>query len=342
MSTDAVITWVDGADPLHRLRLAAYLAERGGTPPATAHATRFNDAGEIDYCVASILRFAPWFRRIHIVSDSQTPALLAHMKAHPVWRDRVRVVDHREIFRGFEQHLPTFNSRSIISLLWRIPDLAEQFVYFNDDMALLRPLTEGDFFRDDRVVLRGEWRAQSHLLPAFRIKQWWRQRDPRRERVGNLDSQQFSARIAGFRDRYYRLFHNPYPMRRSVLERFFAENPDRLEANIRHRLRSAEQFKTESLATHLEIAHHDAILDNRLHTVQLKPSEQPLWRVVRKMARADRDAHAAFVVVQSIELAPVATQARIAAWLDRRIGRPETVRPRDDGADHATAFPSSS
>ena len=91
------------------------------------------------------------------------------------------------------------------------------------------------------------------------------------------------------------------------------------------RLRSDEQFKTEALATHLEIGAHAAILDNRLHTVQLKPSEQWLPRMLAKMARADRDPAAAFLVVQSLEMAPVQTQARIAAWLDQRIGRLDTV-----------------
>ena len=324
MSTDAVITWVDGSDPGHRERLAAFLAERSGPPPRAAHSTRFNDAGEIDYCVASILRFAPWFRRIHVVTDRQVPALVARLAGTP-WESRVSVVDHRAIFAGFEQHLPTFNSRAIISVLWRIPGLAEQFVYFNDDMALLQPVAESDFFRDGRVVLRGQWRTQSQHLFIHRLKAWWRRSRHDGSRVGNLDAQQRSARLAGLDGRYYRLYHNPYPMRVSVLAAFFAEHPDLLAHNVSFRLRSDEQFKTEAVATHLEIARHDAILDNRLHTVQLKPSEQWLPRMLAKMDRADRDARAAFLVVQSIDQASHEAQARIAAWLDRRIGRLGTV-----------------
>ena len=76
MSVDAVITWVDGADPAHRQKLDAWLAQSGMPRPATAEPTRFNDAGEIDWCIRSILRFAPWFRRIHVVVDAQTPAIL--------------------------------------------------------------------------------------------------------------------------------------------------------------------------------------------------------------------------------------------------------------------------
>ena len=325
MSIDAVITWVDGADPAHQQRLAAYLAQRGGARPKTAHSTRFSDAGEIDYCIASIFRFAPWLRKIHIVSDAQAPALVQKLR-NTGFANRISVVDHREIFAGFEQHLPTFNSRAIISVLWRIPNLSDDFIYFNDDMLLLRDVAPTDFFRDGKIVLRGQWRAQSGNSPSQRIKAWIKSlRSTHEARVGNLDAQQASARLAGFDDRYYRLFHNPYPMRRSALEAFFALHPQLLASNVGHRLRSNEQFKTEALATHLAIASDTAILDNRLHTVQLKPSEQWFPRMQRKMTRADRDPCAAFLVVQSLEMAPTKSQEAILGWLDRRVGRLEAL-----------------
>lgn len=319
MPIDAVITWVDGADPARQEKLASHLAATGLARPSAAHNTRFNDAGEIDYCIRSILRFAPWFRRIHIVSDSQAPAILDRMQGTPQG-DRFRLVDHREIFRGFEQHLPTFNSRSIISMLWRIEDLAEQFVYFNDDMFLLRDVSPDDFFREGKVVQRGQWRMQDGVTWSSRaLGMLKRLRGTRPDKVGNLDSQQLSARIAGFEDRYYRLYHNPYPMRRSTLRAFFGEHPDLLEKNSSYRLRSNDQFKAEAVATHLEFLGDNAIVDNRLHVVQLKPSEQLPARVKNKMSKADGDEGAAFVCVQSLDMAPAPVQCEIIEWLDRRI-----------------------
>ena len=44
--------------------------------------------------------------------------------------------------------LPTFNSTTIEMYLHRIPDLAEQFIYSNDDMFPIRPLQISDFFKD--------------------------------------------------------------------------------------------------------------------------------------------------------------------------------------------------
>ncbi len=317
---DAVITWVDGADPVHRKKLDEALSAAGKDRQPAAHSTRFNDAGEIDYCISSILRFAPWFRRIHIVCDAQVPAIVERLRASG-HADRFNIVDHREIFRGHEQHLPTFNSRSIISMLWRIEDLADDFVYFNDDMMLLRDVSPDVFFRDGKVVERGLWRLQDDATLVGRLRNWFRPfRSGRVERVGNLDSQQLSARVAGFQNRYFRLHHNPYPMRTTTLAAFFKLRPDLMYFNSRHRFRSNEQFKTESVDAHLQLQHEQAIIDNRLHVVQLKPSEQSASRVRSKINQADRDESAAFTCVQSIELAPPELQREIFDWLDRRVG----------------------
>lgn len=319
---DAVITWVDGADPVHREKLAAYLRSTGGAPPPTARATRFHDAGEIDWCVASILRHAPWIGRIFVVTDAQTPPFIARIAGTPL-AERIRVVDHRELFAGFERYLPTFNSRAIISVLWRIPGLSEDFIYFNDDFSLLRPVREQDFFRDGKVVVRGQWRTQSHRRLGRRIVlALKRLRGARPDRAGNHDAQELSARLAGFADRYYRMFHNPYPMRRSTLQAFFEAHPALFESNLAHRLRSSAQFKAEVLAAHLEIARGEAVFDNALRTVQLKPRQQSKARLRAKMAQADRDPRDAFACVQSLELALPEMQSEIVGWLRRHVGEP--------------------
>lgn len=323
---DAVITWVDGDDPAHRAKREAWLATLGTTPPPAARAARFHDAGEIDWCIASIFRFAPWLRTLHVVTDAQVPAVIVRLAGTP-HADRVRVVDHCEVFAGFEDSLPTFNSRAIITALWRIDGLAERFVYFNDDFMLLRPVARRDFFTDDdRMVLRGKWQAQSHRRWTRRLANLLKRlKRDRGDRAGNHDAQEASARLAGFDDRYYRLFHNPYPFRRSTMRAYFEAHPEALRRNLSYRLRSSEQFKGEGLATHLEIASGNALRDNTLHTVQLKPRQQSPARVRAKMQRADADANAAFVCVQSLELASPEMQAEIIAWLQRRIGDPRAV-----------------
>jgi hypothetical protein len=318
---DAVITWVDGNDPAHRRKLDDHLASLGRPRPQTADPTRFNDAGELAWCLASIVRFAPWFRHVYIVCDDQRPAVLDRLRGTP-WESRVRLVQHRDLFAGFEQHLPTFNSRSIISLLWRIPGLAERFVYFNDDFFLLRPVAPTDFFRDGAVVQRGGWRRQARFRWDKRLARLLgRSARDGDDKAGNHVAQELSAQIAGFERAYFRLYHNPFPLRVSTLAAFFAAHPQRLEENIRHRLRSARQFKGESLAAHLEFAQGHALLDNRLKVVQLKPDEQSPLRLRAKLRQADRDPACAFACVQSLEKAAPAVREELVRWLDGRIGR---------------------
>lgn len=316
---DAVIPWVDGGDPAHRAKLDAYLAGLGRQRPVAADPTRFNDDGEFGWCLASIIRHAPWLRTVHVVTDAQRPAALDALRGTS-WEARVRVVDHREIYAGFEEFLPTFNSRSISSLFWRIPGIAERHLYFNDDFMLLRPVAPRDFFREERIVVRGGWEMQA-------CRRW----DKRlakalgaRRQVGDLPTeskaQDLSARLAGFTQRCFRLKHCPYPMRRSTLADFFAERPALLRETIGHRLRDAAQLRPESLATHLELARDTAIVDTVLELVHLKPAEQPPWRVRRKLRRADRDPKFAFACVQSLEKADAAAHAQIVEWLDRGVG----------------------
>ncbi|WP_394216752.1 Stealth CR1 domain-containing protein [Brachybacterium vulturis] len=127
---DAVYMWVDGADPAWRARKAEYSGTGIQVPDLSAGDIRFRNRDELRYSLRSVQMHAPWIRRIYLVTDSQRPEWL-------VEDDRLRVIDHRELFPDPEV-LPVFNSQAIESVLHRIPDLAEQFLVMNDDGFFLR------------------------------------------------------------------------------------------------------------------------------------------------------------------------------------------------------------
>ena len=56
------------------------------------------------------------------------------------------------------EYLPTFNINSIELNFHRIPELSDQFVYFNDDMFLISLVQKSDFFENEkpRYVLQHE------------------------------------------------------------------------------------------------------------------------------------------------------------------------------------------
>lgn len=141
MEVDIVYTWVNGNDQGWRKKRDAAAAQAG--IPLSAHANceeRYESHDELKYSLRSIAIFAPWVRRIFIVTDGQTPEWLN------LGNSKVKIVDHREIFPDVGV-LPTFNSMVIESCLQRIEGLAEDFIYFNDDMFLGRPVNKADFFR---------------------------------------------------------------------------------------------------------------------------------------------------------------------------------------------------
>lgn len=139
MDIDLVYLWVDGSDPAWVARKNACLPPDRQVDPQSAGACRYAENDELRYSLRSVERYAPWIRRVYIVTDGQCPAWLD--TSNP----RVRVVDHREILPS--EVLPLFNSCAIEMALHRIPGLAEHFLYANDDTFFGAPVTP-DFFFD--------------------------------------------------------------------------------------------------------------------------------------------------------------------------------------------------
>lgn len=137
MNIDIVILWVDGSDP-------AWLEEKSKYLPPVAKdsnsANRYRDWGLLPYIFRAIEQFTPWVRKVHLVTWGHVPAFL-NLNA-----PKLNVVKHTDFIPA--EYLPTFSSHAIEMNIHRIPDLAEHFIYFNDDMFLLRPMAEENFFRN--------------------------------------------------------------------------------------------------------------------------------------------------------------------------------------------------
>ena len=74
------------------------------------------DFNQLKYSLRSIEMFAPWIRKIFIVTSGQIPKWLK------LENTRVAIVSHSEIFTN-QSDLPTFSSRAIESHLHRISGL---------------------------------------------------------------------------------------------------------------------------------------------------------------------------------------------------------------------------
>lgn len=318
---DAVITWVDGSDPRHAQKLSECLKQQGIKRPTTVSQSRLNDSGELDCCITSIFRFAPWIRTIFIVSDEQTPSLITKLLDTP-FQDRVKVIDHKEIFRGHPSALPLFNIRSLTTALWRIEDLSNRFIFFNDDFFLLRPVEERDFFREEKMVVRGRHTQFKHLSThgqfLSRLRALFTKR--RSGRASHLLGQEKAAKLAGMEKRYLRLDHNPHPYLKHTLANFYSAHPNLFEENIHYRFRSEKQFVGEALATYVAMAAGLAIVDNTLKTLQIKPADQSALRIRQQIQVANESKQYAFACVQGLDTGTEETQSIVKAWMHQRVG----------------------
>lgn len=162
--------------------------ETAREPALTQFLTSERD--ELFYCVISAIRFCPWLRCIWLVAQSpqcprwlpaavhqfggslgpwqvDQPASTASTGGKPIvgggpqqaaslpyaviGNIPVIIVHHESIFDPSMTTRPTFNSCMIESQMANIPELAEHFVYSNDDMFMCRPLQRRQLFTDGGV-----------------------------------------------------------------------------------------------------------------------------------------------------------------------------------------------
>lgn len=141
---DFIITWVDGADTAWKTEKKKYQPDN----KMDDGEERYRDWDNLKYWFRGVEKFAPWVRNIYFITWGHVPEWLN--LEHP----KLKVIKHTDYIP--QEYLPTFNSHTIELNFHRIKGLSEHFVYFNDDMFLIKPSKKEDFSKNglprDRVV----------------------------------------------------------------------------------------------------------------------------------------------------------------------------------------------
>ncbi|WP_434278270.1 Stealth CR1 domain-containing protein [Acinetobacter sp. CE-15] len=268
---DIVIAWVDGNDVELKRKRQQYLT--GGDASDAVSDTRFASNDEIYYNIASILKYVPFCRHIFIVTDNQQPEFLNEFVAQGLCdTNKIRVVDHREIFAGYTQFLPTFNTRSIESMLWNINGLSDYFIYLNDDFFFNSPAQIEDFLESNKIVTYGHWKSCFSYKTKLKYRQFLNRNFNKPIQPGHVIAQMLGADILGFKE-FFEIHHYPHCVDRKILSEYLLHHPDLLETQIKYKFRSVEQLNPISLMNHLKIQKNEAVLKPDLALAYLKNAE---------------------------------------------------------------------
>lgn len=229
---DLVYLWVDGNDPVWLKKKEAAIGKSDSRSAVNCDG-RFADNEELRYSLRSVEKYAPWIRRIFIVTDSQVPSWL------DTSNEKIRVIDHREILPP--EVLPTFNSVVIEHALHRIPDLSEWFLYANDDMFFNRPVSPSDFFTAEGLPV-----MRMNRRPLRKFTLWFKEKVQGRTLSNYNLTIQNAARLVEQRfGRYYgaKTHHNIDAYRKSDYAETYELFRDRIEPTLANRERSADDIQ---------------------------------------------------------------------------------------------------
>ena len=250
MDIDIVVLWVDGNDPEWQAQKAKY---QGKTVNDGNSVNRFRDWGLMPYWFRAVEKYTPWVRTVHFVTCGHVPPFL-NLNA-----PKLHHVRHADYIP--EKYLPTFSANTIEMNVHRIPGLAERYVFFNDDMFLLRPQPATNFFRDGLpctfggevpAAFRGGAGIWQHLIANdLRVinnrfhkpeqvrkygKKYASRAYPWKDNLRTkLLERLYPENFLGFKN-----LHAPAAFLKSTLETIWAEEPELLEATTARRFRSNE------------------------------------------------------------------------------------------------------
>ncbi|CCM03068.1 uncharacterized protein FIBRA_05188 [Fibroporia radiculosa] len=200
---DFLWTWVNGSDPLEldaKLDAQDTYADDDPWRPtgAVSEVRLYRNHDELRHSLRSVLaNFRKYIGHFRLLtSDFPVPATTPNLTlsaswrlgqipqwldlgkhTHSGWKDgavSLDVVHHAQIFSSYEG--TNFNSLAIETQLGHVPDISDYFVYMNDDLYMMRPMTPASFYTSAYgIVLHMEaWLKVPPSRPTHETMGEWR------------------------------------------------------------------------------------------------------------------------------------------------------------------------
>ena len=139
-SIDLVYLWVDGNDPKWQAKRNAFFGRKVENSSSNFNG-RYVNNDELKFSLRSVERYAPWIRKVFIVTDNQKPKWL------DISNPKIQIIDQNDILP--DKSLPCFNSNVLEHFLYKVPNLSEHFLLSNDDMFFNKTVLPTTFFAKD-------------------------------------------------------------------------------------------------------------------------------------------------------------------------------------------------
>lgn len=134
---DIVVPWVDQNDPTWQSEFRKFASENKN---GDSRQIRYRDWGLLRYWFRGIEHFMPWINKVHFITAGHLPEWI------DLSNPKLNYVKHEDFIPN--QYLPTFSANTIELNIHRINGLSDKFIYFNDDIFILRPVPIKRFFRE--------------------------------------------------------------------------------------------------------------------------------------------------------------------------------------------------
>ena len=140
---DIVIPWVDANDEEWNREKNKCLEQATEFQKNNNVESMYREGINLKYWFRAIENCMPWVRYIFFVSCGQVPSFLN------LTNNKLKIINHSSFIP--EEYLPTFNSNTIEMNLFRIDELSENFILFNDDVFPIKKIKPEYFFYKNKV-----------------------------------------------------------------------------------------------------------------------------------------------------------------------------------------------
>lgn len=235
---DLVFTWVNSDDLDWQKMYAKYKPDFDSDATSTS---RFLSRDELKYALRSWEKYGSFIRKIFIVSNCAPPSWLDLSNPNIEW------IWHEQIMP--KEVLPTFSSHAIETSLFRIPGLANHWIYSNDDFLLVRPLTIDNFFYHNGI-------AKLRLEPWGNVNGEVTEGEPDylngARNANTLLEKEFGQSTTQLHT------HSPQSMRIDVLQEMYDKFGEHFDKTMSHKFRTKDDVAVTGY-----FYHHYAMLSGR-------------------------------------------------------------------------------